>query len=48
LPSLIDQAAEVLAFWFAETLPHQWFAKDPGFDARQGKTSAACPCSKLV
>ncbi len=28
-----DQAGEVLAFWFGETRPRQWFAKDPAFDA---------------
>jgi uncharacterized protein (DUF924 family) len=28
-----EQASEVLAFWFTETLPRQWFAKDPAFDA---------------
>jgi uncharacterized protein (DUF924 family) len=28
-----DQAGEVLAFWFGETLPRQWFAKDAVFDA---------------
>lgn len=27
-----DKASEVLEFWFTETLPHQWFAKDPAFD----------------
>jgi len=27
-----DKASEVLAFWFAETRPHQWFAKDRAFD----------------
>ena len=27
-----DKASEVLEFWFAETRPHQWFAKDPSFD----------------
>ncbi len=31
--SSADQANEVLAFWFAETQPQQWFAKDPAFDA---------------
>ena len=30
---LPDQAGEVLAFWFSETRPRQWFAKDPAFDA---------------
>ena len=28
-----DQAGEVLAFWFDETRPRQWFAKDAAFDA---------------
>jgi uncharacterized protein (DUF924 family) len=28
-----NNASEVLAFWFAETLPRQWFGKDPAFDA---------------
>lgn len=32
MPGQRDQASEVLAFWFTETLPHQWFAKDPAFD----------------
>jgi uncharacterized protein (DUF924 family) len=27
-----DQAGEVLAFWFVETRPRQWFAKDAAFD----------------
>ena len=27
-----EKASEVLEFWFAETRPHQWFAKDPAFD----------------
>ena len=26
-----DKASEVLAFWFAETRPHQWFAKGRAF-----------------
>ena len=26
------KASEVLEFWFVETRPHQWFAKDPAFD----------------
>ena len=30
---LPDQAGEVLAFWFLETRPRQWFAKDSAFDA---------------
>jgi len=33
MPGSEQQATEVLAFWFTETLPRQWFAKDPGFDA---------------
>ena len=32
MPGQSDQASEVLAFWFTETLPHQWFAKDRAFD----------------
>ena len=32
MPDQRDQASEVLAFWFTETRPHQWFAKDPAFD----------------
>jgi uncharacterized protein (DUF924 family) len=27
------EAAEVLRFWFEQTRPHQWFSKDPAFDA---------------
>ena len=26
-------STEVLEFWFSQTRPRQWFAKDPGFDA---------------
>ena len=26
------KASEVLEFWFTETRPRQWFAKDPAFD----------------
>ena len=26
--------ADVLRFWFEETVPRQWFAKDPAFDAQ--------------
>ena len=33
MPGLPDQAGEVLEFWFVETRPRQWFAKDAGFDA---------------
>ena len=29
---LPDQAGEVIAFWFVETRPRQWFAKDAAFD----------------
>jgi len=32
MPGQRDQAGEVLAFWFVETLPRQWFAKDAAFD----------------
>jgi uncharacterized protein (DUF924 family) len=31
-PALPDQANAVLAFWFVETRPRQWFAKDAAFD----------------
>ena len=27
-----EQAAEVLAFWFVQSRPRQWFAKDAAFD----------------
>ena len=33
MPGQRDQAGEVLAFWFFETRPRQWFAKDAAFDA---------------
>ena len=33
MPGHRDQAGEVLAFWFGETRPRQWFAKDAAFDA---------------
>ena len=33
MPGHPDQAGEVLAFWFGETQPRQWFAKDAAFDA---------------
>jgi len=33
MPGQRDQAGEVLAFWFGETRPRQWFAKDASFDA---------------
>jgi hypothetical protein len=32
MPGERDQAGEVFAFWFVETLPRQWFAKDAAFD----------------
>ena len=32
MPGQRDQAGEVLAFWFVETRPRQWFAKDAAFD----------------
>ena len=32
MPGQRDQAIEVLNFWFGETQPRQWFAKDPAFD----------------
>ena len=28
-----EQAAQVLDFWFVQSRPRQWFAKDPAFDA---------------
>jgi len=28
-----EQAAEALEFWFVQSRPRQWFAKDPAFDA---------------
>jgi uncharacterized protein (DUF924 family) len=31
-PALPDQTDAVLAFWFGETRPRQWFAKDAAFD----------------
>jgi len=33
MPGHGKQAAEVLAFWFVQSRPRQWFAKDPAFDA---------------
>ena len=36
MPAPDAQASEVLDFWFSETLPRQWFAKDPAFDALVG------------
>ena len=27
-----EQATEVLEFWFVQSRPRQWFAKDPAFD----------------
>jgi uncharacterized protein (DUF924 family) len=32
-----EQASQVLAFWFSETQPRQWFAKDLAFDALVGE-----------
>jgi uncharacterized protein (DUF924 family) len=32
MPGQRDQAGEDLAFWFVETSPRQWFAKDAAFD----------------
>ena len=32
MPDQRDQASEVLEFWFVETRPRLWFAKDPSFD----------------
>jgi uncharacterized protein (DUF924 family) len=31
-----EQAAEVLEFWFVQSRPRQWFAKNPAFDALVG------------
>ena len=31
-PGQREQAGEVVAFWFVETRPRQWFAKDAAFD----------------
>jgi uncharacterized protein (DUF924 family) len=28
-----NQAIEVLDFWYVQSRPRQWFAKDPAFDA---------------
>jgi len=33
MPGQREQAAEVLEFWFVQSRPRQWFAKDPSFDA---------------
>jgi len=33
MPGQGEQAAEVLEFWFGQSRPRQWFAKDPAFDA---------------
>ncbi|MFN6131382.1 MAG: DUF924 family protein, partial [Synechococcaceae cyanobacterium] len=33
MPGEEEQAADVLAFWFVQSRPRQWFAKDPAFDA---------------
>jgi len=32
-----EQAAQVLDFWFVQSRPRQWFAKDPDFDALVGQ-----------
>ena len=40
-PDPAKQASEILAFWFIETLPRQWFAKDPLFDALVGERFSA-------
>jgi uncharacterized protein (DUF924 family) len=32
MPVQRDQACEVLDFWFVQSRPRQWFAKDPAFD----------------
>jgi len=33
MPGQGEQAADVLEFWFVQSRPRQWFAKDPAFDA---------------
>jgi len=33
MPGQGEQAAEVLEFWFVQSRPRQWFAKDPAFDS---------------
>ncbi|MEA5416467.1 DUF924 family protein [Synechococcus sp. BA-132 BA5] len=33
MPGHGEQAAEVLEFWFVQSRPRQWFAKDSAFDA---------------
>ena len=33
MPGQGEQAAEGLEFWFVQSRPRQWFAKDPAFDA---------------
>jgi uncharacterized protein (DUF924 family) len=33
MPGHGEQAADVLEFWFGQSRPRQWFAKDPAFDA---------------
>jgi uncharacterized protein (DUF924 family) len=32
MPDPAEPASQVLAFWFEQTRPNQWFAKDPAFD----------------
>ncbi|MCP9928460.1 DUF924 family protein [Cyanobium sp. CH-040] len=34
MPNHGPHPADVLRFWFEEASPHQWFAKDPAFDAQ--------------
>ena len=36
MPAPDAKASEILDFWFGATLPRQWFAKDPAFDALVG------------
>ena len=33
MPETLADPAEILAFWFDESTPQQWFRKDPDFDA---------------
>jgi uncharacterized protein (DUF924 family) len=32
MPDHAEESGEVVRFWFDQTRPRQWFAKDPGFD----------------
>ena len=37
MPGHGDEAGEVRAFWFVQSRPRQWFAKDPAIDALLGQ-----------